>query len=90
MPIAGIESLRLTQKVNRMEKIHTSLAVLAVAGLILGAYLIGTATETHISVIVERCPTQESIIEGSERAATHALSTGINITKPQHKPEAPR
>jgi len=62
-----------------MKHVQTSLAILIVCGLIFGAYVVGSATETHLTLIVERLPKLDSATDAA-MALDVAPPKGITIT----------
>ena len=65
-------------------------AIIVVCGLVFGAYCLGTATQTHLTLIVERLPIQDSYQDMALETATKASKpAGIYINDlptPQRKP----
>jgi hypothetical protein len=76
-----------------MKHLTTSVSVLVVCILIAGAYIIGAATETHFTLIVDREQVFSSAIqEAQEEQAREKNKTvpppkGIEITAPNHPKE---
>ena len=59
----------------------TAATVTVVCGLVAGAFMAGAASQTHITVIVERPPQMSTVAEEAEKVALNSLAP-----KPARKP----